>query len=416
MKRTRSERSDSTSSQVQPEELALPDSDFLAPEVIRSSSPELDSLPLTAENLQQLPGSPLRQSESVSTMPKAESSSATPSLDQWGDVLTVLEQHGMFLVEGATAKLPHQVVVAVDAILGASSFNQMRSKSAERIIDKVIVNGGTNETSMLSDLWLGLYNGKSMKHIQVETVEHEWEEQGLAVRRDAQFIQRGPSVLDPKTDKILFDAIPDVKHPKPDITFGLYDKIGTMKFFNEDEMSANVILNGIAQLLPSTFHLFAIWEQKKAKPIELSQVQALRGGSSLVWSSRTMQARAGMRDLKQPGIDTENIFFSFCGNTNMIRLFVHYAEVDTSGRPKYIMQRIRQHMLDDKSNVKAVRLDLERILDWGTLTRLTGPRGVRAMLAKVYPGAPGEPGEPGNPPKVAKSSHGTSAGGKGRTK
>ncbi|KAI4140662.1 MAG: hypothetical protein LQ341_003753 [Variospora aurantia] len=335
---------------------------------------------------------------------KKDDKSSKASEDQWGDVLRILEQHGMVLEQHATSKVPHQVVVAVEAVMGASSFDQMRSKSAERIIDKIIANGATNETSLLSDLWLGIYNGKSLKNVQVETVQHEWEEQGLAVRRDVQFLQRGPSVLDPDTDKILYDAIPEVKHPKPDVVFGLYDKFGTMTWFTDAEMSANAILNKIAQLLPGTYHPFAIWEQKKAKPIELSQVQALRGGSSLVWSNRVMKARAGMLNLKKPGIDDENIFFSFCGSTTMIRLFVHYAIVDNNGRPKYMMQKIKQHMLDDKPQVKALRLDLERILDWGTLTRMSGPRGVRAMLAKVYPDNQSASN------KVAKSAHGTSAG------
>lgn len=337
---------------------------------------------------------------------KDDASNVSSGVDKWGEALRIHQEHGLILVQGSSAmKLPSAVADAVEKVMGASSFKEMRSKSANKIIDRFANNGASNEISVLLDFWLGLNRGKYQKEVEGNTLEHDWDDQGLAAKFDQQFCFRGPSMLEidkPEDDKLL-KSIKGIQHPKPDISLGLCEKLGDKHFFNPDEISANMMLNEHAQITWDLFHPFVIWEYKVGKPIELAQVQALRGGSTLVWSNREMKAKAGMLDLKAPRIDTSNIAFSFCGHTSMVRLFVHYAIVEGDGTSKYYMQLLSQYFTNDISMLKKLRSDLEHILDWGTLTRLNGPDGVKAMLKKIKP-----PKEEASH-KVAKTTHGTSA-------
>ena len=292
----------------------------------------------------------------------------------------------MIFLQGSEAlTLPPAVDQAVAMVMNTNSWNEMKTASAYKIIDKMAASGSSNELSVLVEFWMGLHKEKSFGSTGIEPIEKEWEDVGLVTKFDQQFCLRGPSVLNISNpeDKKILDAIPEVQHPQPDITFGLREKLGTREFFTEAERSANMILNQTTQITYDVFHSFAVWEQKKSKPIELAQVQALRGGSTLVWAFRHNQAQAAMLNLEDPGIDATNIAFSFAANTTLIRIFVHYAEVGEDKRTKFYMQEIREFSLNKKDQLKRLRSDLDHILDWGTLTRINCPGGTKEILSKI---------------------------------
>ncbi|KAL8804014.1 MAG: hypothetical protein Q9182_002805 [Xanthomendoza sp. 2 TL-2023] len=323
--------------------------------------------------------------------------------DNWGDIVRIHEEHGLILVQGGDVlTLPPAIETAVDKVMNTGSWHQMKTNSAVKIIDRMVESGSSNEISILMQFWLGLHKDASFKSEGATTTEHEWDDVGLTIKFDQQFCLRGPSMLDitDPQDKKILDAIPPIQHPKPNITMGLTEKLGSRTFFDQNERSAHKILNKRTQITKDIFHPFAIWEQKKSKAIELAQVQALRGGSTLVWAFRQNLAQAKMIDLDDPGIDATNIAFSFAGNTSQTRIFVHYADVGEDKRTKYYMQEIREYSLTKQDQLKQLRSDLDHILDWGTMNRLLGPQGTRAMLSRIING----------PNKAQKTQHEDTAG------
>ncbi|KAL9595889.1 MAG: hypothetical protein Q9219_006157 [cf. Caloplaca sp. 3 TL-2023] len=319
---------------------------------------------------------------------KEKASSVSGSGDKWGEVLRIHAEHGLIFEQGSDAlTLPPTIEQAVGAVMNTNSWNDMKTSSACKIIDKMASSGSSNELSFLIEFWTGLHKETSFGSTGAEPIEKEWEDVGLVMRFDQQFCLRGPSMLDISNpeDKKILAAVPEIQHTQPDITIGLREKLGSREFFDEKERSANMILNRTTQVTYDVFHPFAVWEQKKSKPIELAQVQCLRGGSTLVWAFRHNQAEAGMLDLDKPGIDATNIAFSFAANTTIIRIFVHYAVVGEDKKTKYYMQEIREFSLNEKDQLKRLRSDLDHILDWGTLTRINGPGGVKEMLKRIKP-------------------------------
>ncbi|KAL8805053.1 MAG: hypothetical protein Q9223_005393 [Gallowayella weberi] len=330
--------------------------------------------------------------------------------DKWGQALQVHEEHGLILLLGLDAlSLPPAIEEAVGKVLNTGSWEKMRTDSAHKIIDSFAKSGSSNELSILIDFWLGLRKHTSVKIEGDQSIQTEWRDQGLRTKFDQQFYPRGPSMLklsDPH-DKMILDAIPTIQHPKPDITMGLAETVGKRIIFNKDEVSANRILGQTTQVTGDVFHPFAVWEQKGSKCIELAQVQALRGGSTLVWAFRENEAQAKMIDLQRPGIDAKNIAFSFAGNTSLTRLFVHWADVGEDKITRYFMQEIREYSISKIDPLKRLRSDLEHILDWGTLTRLNSEDGIKVMLSRIMGS---NKAQTTGPNKAQKTEHGASAG------
>ncbi|KAL8942251.1 MAG: hypothetical protein Q9216_001776 [Gyalolechia sp. 2 TL-2023] len=376
------------------------------------------ALPLTTENLLRLPGSPPRQDESESTMspvkslPSSKGTSGTaPDI---GRALLLLSQHGLHYVGGVPGSLPHEVAEAVTQAM-QTSFNEMRSASAEKIIKGLTKNKGRSELTTFFNFWTKLHKESYQKKDPDEVdkfLEAEWIDQGLDVNMDQEFTMSGVSALkwENPADQKLMDAIPDVQIPKPDVCFGIDNTI-----FTPVERATNTILLEWAWISKHIWHAFALIEYKGDQPIDLAEIQALRGGSTLVEVTRAMWAKAKMLDLEAPGIDASSIIFSFCMTNRFATLYVHWAEVDgdEARHTRYYMSPVREYFCTNHQDLKNLRQDLERILDWGTLNRLNGPKGVREMLKKVH----ALPPEPPTPKKKGTSSkdQGNSSGKKSTT-
>ncbi|KAL8649959.1 MAG: hypothetical protein Q9210_004101 [Variospora velana] len=345
---------------------------------------------------------PKRKTPTQASTSKAESSSKGSSTDV-SEALDVLQDHGLYL-DDEDKDLPPNVAAAVQEVL-STSFNPMRSVSAQKIIKDLVKNRGKNEKSVLGPFWNRLLKDTFLK--SSESLENEWADQGLSVVYDQQFKGRGVSALNPNNpdDKKVINAIPNMQHPKPDALFGIHRDA-----FSEREAQANTVVKIYSRVSKPVFHAFLLVEDKGVQgSIEMSEVQALRGGSTLVAANRMMKNVAGMLDLTTPGTDASNIAFSFCVTVPVAKLYVHFAEVvgtSKGSQTRYHMKEINAYFPKKKDYLKSFRLNLEQILDWGTLNRLTKPGGVNMMLQRIMDAAP----DPKGKSKAAKSAVGTSAG------
>ncbi|KAI4152236.1 MAG: hypothetical protein L6R39_001859 [Caloplaca ligustica] len=323
-----------------------------------------------------------KKTEGQSKEGQSSSSSKPMDIDQG---FRLLKAHGMIYNRGDLSAIPATVNDAIKEVM-SSSFRTMGSASAEIIIQELSENLGSNETSFAIDFWKRLNKNTFVKIESSKIVENDWAFQGLVMKYDQQFALRGPSTLDaqdPK-EKTLIDTLPKVQHPKPDMTFGVREKLGTRIFFTADEMNANGKVTDYADISKGILHPFLIMEYANAKPLILCELQALRAGSTLVWSNRVMREKAKMVNLKAPGVDSTSIIFSFCIDPEVAKLFVHFAIVDPKGRTTYHMKEVKRYWPNQKAGLKDLRQDEERILDWGTLNRLNGKGGIKEMLQSIH--------------------------------
>ncbi|KAI4174051.1 MAG: hypothetical protein LQ343_002615 [Gyalolechia ehrenbergii] len=394
----------STSPQIAPEEFPLPKVGPPTPSAPQAPPPLTAALPLTAENLQRLPGSPPRHAESDSTMPSGKKGTGSTSSDD-NDIYKahkLLDQHGMFLVKTGEKLLPPAVAEAVRKAMSAS-FDEMRPSSAQKIITNFAKNFGRNETTNFIDFWMRMYKHTSKKKDVTEPgklMDSDWDDQGLDINFDQFFEETGVSVLkweDPEDQKLI-DGLDNVKRPKPDAVFGIRETA-----FTERQMKANMLLQRWAGVSKGTWHLSGLVEYKGDNGLlALAMIQALRAGSTLVAASRSMMEQAGMLKSTTPGVDAANIIFSFCITPACAFLYVHWAVVsnDPAHHTRYYMQEVERYWPDKEEGLRALRQAMERIYDWGTLERLNGTNGVKDMLDNFM----------NKPNKQSKHTEGSSAG------
>ncbi|KAI4127071.1 MAG: hypothetical protein LQ338_003390 [Usnochroma carphineum] len=387
MKRKRSEDSDSTSSQIAPEDIPLPISEPSTPKPPRTPTLQAQGLPLTLENLQQLPGSPPKQPPSNEAMshlpPQSANANHNPPV-RVDDVTKFLQLHGMRITTSQYYRDHPAIVGKVEEILSKPSQADLQPESAEKILTNIERLERRNEATFFEDIWMRIFHASH----PIQKAEYkgkwdtgEWDVQGLDNNRDQIFRVGGVSALEPKNplhQAILNEVSNKIQTPKPDQTFGVAEWC-----FSKDEMAINNTIENWASVSPGIYHSFFVVEFKGHLGIMAEATnQALRAASTLVEVNRSMRDKAKMQDLKQPGVDTSTFVFSICMTTDAARLYVNWAEVDDQGHTEYNMSLLRVVSMWSSEDHKKLRQDLGRVLHWGTDARLKGPDGVRAMLAK----------------------------------
>ncbi|KAI4184923.1 MAG: hypothetical protein LQ348_004461 [Seirophora lacunosa] len=389
MKRKRDEPSDSSSSQIRPEEIPLPNSRSPTPGGPATPTPLSRTLPLTSVNLRQLPGSPPK-SPSIDGMSHLPSQSNQSSKNYSSrDVQRFLSWHGMNVTTEPEEYDRHvNLVRLVNEVLNMPTQADMRPESAEKIARKIRLNEFRGETKFFEDFWIRINH--SSHPIQLDEYRGKWETEewdipGLDNQPDTLFRVGGVSALEPKDpiDHAILNDIPNkIQTPKPDQTFGVAKKV-----FDEYEMEMNgaPTINKWAEVSPGIYHPFFVVEFKGSKGEMLAAMnQALRAASTLVECYRSMRAKALMQDLRQPGADTATFVFSLCIDTEAARLFVNWANVRDDGKTRYKMTMLRHSSLWDAEALKRLRQDIGRVLYWGTGPRLNGKGGVRDMLKTFH--------------------------------
>ncbi|KAL8942252.1 MAG: hypothetical protein Q9216_001777 [Gyalolechia sp. 2 TL-2023] len=408
MKRRRS----SQSSVIAPEDLPLPEFEPPTPQAPKSVISESRALPLTSENLQLVPGSPPQQQRSRSSIPidaKSKASVGSGTSCTPFEVRAFLGVHGMYLEDRGFLQEHPALIEVVDRILNRESKTDMRPESAEKIIKDVEKLALRKEPKFFESFWHRLFKDSHPVKDKTEDgkwVAVEWNVQGLDNNPNQEFRIGGVTALDPQNDlheKILKE-VPKVQHPKPDQAFGVDEAV-----FSKDENRINSVYINFAGISEGMYHTFSIKEFKGygGSMVE-AENQALRAGSILVEVNIFLWDKAGLRQISETGADLSTIAFSFCMTTETAKLFLHWAKVE-AGMTKYTMSPLRQYMLGREDDLRELRRDIDRVLDWGTIDHLHGPCGVRNVLKQIALNM-SRPRESGASNKSAKHNEGSLAG------
>lgn len=323
--------------------------------------------------------------------------------------------HGMYLKDKEFYQSHPELIETVNKIMNKESQTEMRPESAEKIIKNVQRLATRTERKFFEEFWNRLFKDTHpVKEVDGDGkwVTTEWDVQGLDNNPDSQFALRGISALNPSSElhRKILKELPRVQHPKPDQAFGVAEHM-----FSDDENRINALYQNWTGISSGMYHTFSVIEFKGygGSMVE-AENQSLRAGSALVEVNRALRNEAKMQALDKPGVDTSSIAFSFCMTTETAKLFVHWAKVGEKAdeMTKYIMSELRQYILTSDKDLTELRRDVERVLDWGTIDRLRGPSGVRALLKNIIhiKSQPSQPSQPDNSNKAAKHSENSSAG------
>ncbi|KAL9006574.1 MAG: hypothetical protein Q9188_000673 [Gyalolechia gomerana] len=325
------------------------------------------------------------------------------------EVRTFLGVHGMYLKDKEVYQEHPALVEVVNKILNRESKTDMRPESAEKIMKDVEKLALRKEPKFFEKFWHQLF--KDSHPVKDKTqdgkwVTVEWDVQGLDNNPNQQFRLSGVTALDPQNElhKKILEEVPKVQHPKPDQSFGVDEAM-----FSDDENRINGLYLNFTGISEGMYHTFSIKEFKGygGSMVE-AENQALRAGSTIVEVNIALWKKAKLRRLSETGADLSTIAFSFCITTESAKLFVHWAKVETE-MTKYMMNPLRDYTLRRDDDLRELRRDIDRVLDWGTIDRLQGPNGVRAVLRQIGHNL-SQPKQSGASNKSAKHSEGTSAG------
>ncbi|KAL8720048.1 MAG: hypothetical protein Q9181_007972, partial [Wetmoreana brouardii] len=288
----------------------------------------------------------------------------------------ILKQHGHFINEPGVIEAHPKVTEAVNNVLEVERHSpSMSPGSATKLKQHIMVVETMGERRIFSEVWSRIF--RDSREIQKGEiwVPTEWIEDGLAANPEMPFLEEAVSTLnlESEEDKMYADYIPELKLPKPDITFGLSEGV-----FTKQELVQIAPAGPYAGIQNALFCGFCVVEFKGPNDgIQAAEDQASRSGATLVEAARVMQHLAGKRDPTQVGADTDNIIFSLCMIPTYAILFAHWALVMPDGSIEYHQTYQRSYDLLSADRPPALRRDLNNIMDWGLLAR---KNKIKAML------------------------------------
>ncbi|KAL8908291.1 MAG: hypothetical protein Q9207_000913 [Kuettlingeria erythrocarpa] len=291
----------------------------------------------------------------------------------------ILETHGLFINRVQVYEAHPTIKGAVDEVLCGERGSAMRQESAKKMADWILQNESEPEKVFFADVWGRIFkNGRQLKTDDGKWIPRDWKDDHFRCNPDLPFHQGTVTTLDLESpqDKNYAKLIDRVKNPKPDLCFGL-----AKQAFTDDEMRILSIALPYAEVSAGLYCAFSATEQKgpEGNMVE-AEDQASRSGSTLVECTRNIEAMAGERDLRKPGVDASNIIFSICicqGNT---RLYVHWALVLDNQRVVYHMNKLFDGSMMDNNKAVEFRRHLDNIVDWGLLSR---KNRIKSLLPKI---------------------------------
>jgi hypothetical protein len=112
--------------------------------------------------------------------------------------------------------------------------------------------------------------------------------------------------------------------------------------------------------------------------MEDARCQARRGGAALVYARRQFNGLASCSP-ESNGPDWSSFVFSCTINPDTAYIYVHWCEREDD-QLSWHMSKISAHLLDEEEDIKALRRNIDNILDWGVLNRV---QEIKSVLQKI---------------------------------
>lgn len=175
----------------------------------------------------------------------------------------------------------------------------------------------------------------------------------------------------------LLECLPRVSTPKPDIAFGLDNKL-----YNEVETVLNDRYHMYVQVSEGIYHPWFLVETKTNGTIEELEIQRCRRGAAFVHCARQLiEDSDPVAFAAKHGPDLESMAFSLALVPSCAHIYYHWANRDVDGRILYHMHFLKSFALREGDACVALLHVVNNILDWCLDAKLTS---VRVTLHKIH--------------------------------
>lgn len=317
----------------------------------------------------------------VASSSVTKSTRPTTSFPQ--DAFTVrqnLEKHGIVSNDLAAYDNQNNFAQHIQSIIWKGEFISPNADFVKRFQRKQQMYANTNEATWLRYLLPLIVQdgpkGPSDVLNRVYTME-DWEERGISVSKDAEFL---PSALpnryfDEGFEPAVVEQLTkdEMTNPRPDECYGLQ-----MKVLSEYDDILTDEPNALLSLAPYMRHAFFFIEGKGGRDINAeAEIQAQRGGACLVNAKRMLLEYMGEPDVT--GADRRSFVFSATIGSDVIKLWVHWAEV-TPISTVFHMNNLLSKLISDSDSLAVYRQAFHNIVQWGVVDRLDELRALHERL------------------------------------
>lgn len=278
-----------------------------------------------------------------------------------------------------------EIMEKAKALIGAPRLSPKNPERLKTFLKKRKQKEFASEDTFMDIVWqilIGsertvLENPEDQDRADAEVLVKQWHLDHLDHSRNGQFSPNSIPLVNTKNDphlEALLEKLPGVKNPRPDLAYGLSEDT-----FTEEENSANIRLNQIAELSSTLFHPFFVMEFKSHKG-QLSDAvnQACRGGAAMVQAMAQVEEEAGHQC--RTHYDDGSFAFSLALNTDNAEFYGHWREPAPKGKHVYFMQPLNAFSLKFANPVNELRAAINNVLDWGVLDR---KKHVKSLLNAI---------------------------------
>ncbi|KAL8797409.1 MAG: hypothetical protein Q9195_000564 [Heterodermia aff. obscurata] len=337
-------------------------------------TPPSTVLPLTRANLSLL--DPAMESKSSSGSKQARDAISIATSENVVTMLDILERHHYYLAN-EDVETQNQDFISIAAARVSEDRNSPMGPDQKRWVkESYALAHKRNEATFLATFWKDLITRtRTVKEWENSPrTPKEWVADGVFGNYDQEFLK--DCVDDIKSnnsnERLLLDAMPKVKTPKPDVVYGLLPE----GWCSKEETDA--ILRFARYSMPS-YKLVAPWFLVEGKSysgnMEEGEVQAMRGGAALNASFRRLDREAGTV-FQGDGPGARSMVYSLVFGPMYARINIHWAHLQAGEVAAYYTHRLMWYTMANQDAWEAVRSAVHNILDWGAKER-------KAMVKKM---------------------------------
>ena len=276
----------------------------------------------------------------------------------------------------------HQFKEAVEKVKTSTRSSGVKAASEKRFREQLQEYQYDNEDTLLNEILPLIIK----RDHDVDTQTHgEWWSEGLKVNTNREFKRTFlPNCHDGQGHGAeiakLLKKVDGMTNPKPDRTYGVRPSF----LPSPEGLTLSTETDQLISISPGLTAAFFLVEGKSyAGNMFEAENQARRGGATLVNAGRKLFKLAGREDAQGP--DDKTNVYSATFDPQVIKVWIHWAEVRSNGKVHFHMNRVFGCLFDDDDVLGKIRNVAHNIIDWGLNERLDL---LKQVYSKVWEGEP----------------------------
>ena len=287
-------------------------------------------------------------------------------------MILLLNRHHYYLADENVRTQNEDFINRARARIAEDRKSPMRSEQRRRVKNMYERAKIMNEATFLTLFWTNLITfSRTVKQGEdwrdLPRTSKDWQSDFIMASLDQDFRKDSVDEIKPSSDaeRLLLDAMPKIKTPKPDIIYGLTPD----GWCSEEE---STVIHQFGRHSMPSFNLvspsFLVEGKSLAGNPEEGEVQAMRGGAALNASFRRLDKEAGTI-FEGDGPDERSMVYSLVIGPVIARVNIHWAHLKAGEVVAYYTHRLKYYIMEDMDACQDLRSAIHNILDWTAFER-----------------------------------------------